>query len=177
MSLGATPHAAQRRSKRTTTTTSTSSATEARGSDAIYSERLEFSSSSPAAAYTPSVRSSSSRLSQSQMIPSPDLKESTRRGKRHSESLIELPPEHTLTRRVLEYGRFPILVLSSYIISALGYSVSAPFSTHELAGVSRRPQEDVAVIIALAFKAIELAGGYYAHYDCTISLFPLYADC
>ena len=64
--------------------------------------------------------------------------------------------------------RFPAIVLLNYILSSAGYSVAAFFTAGDLSSVSARVEEWWKVAGLLAWKAIELAVGWWGEYDGTI---------
>ena len=64
-------------------------------------------------------------------------------------------------------ARFPILVVSSLTISSLLYSVVSPFTTGDLATVSKSRDNWVEITGLLAWKATQLAVGWFGGYDST----------
>jgi len=61
--------------------------------------------------------------------------------------------------------RFPVLVILSMTLSSVLYSVASPFTSGDLATVSRSHDEWWEVAGLLGWKAAQLAVGWYGGYD------------
>ena len=61
--------------------------------------------------------------------------------------------------------RFPVLVLVSLVISSAGFSALSPFLAGDLSSVSGRVEEWWQIAGVLAWKAVELAVGWWGEYD------------
>lgn len=62
--------------------------------------------------------------------------------------------------------RFPLVVLTSFSLSATLYSVAADYTGPELAAVSRNLTETWQIGVMVAWKLAELSIAWYACYDC-----------
>ena len=67
--------------------------------------------------------------------------------------------------------RFPLLVLFSLTISSFLYSLVSPFTTGDLATVSKSRDNWWEIAGLLGWKATQLAIGWFGGFDSTISLF------
>ena len=67
--------------------------------------------------------------------------------------------------------RFPLLVLFSLTISSFLYSLVSPFTTGDLATVSKSRDNWWEIAGLLGWKATQLAIGWFGGFDSTISSF------
>ena len=68
--------------------------------------------------------------------------------------------------------RFPLLVVLSLTISSSLYSLVSPFTSGDLATVSRSRDNWLEIVGFLSWKATELAIGWYGGFDSTNQAFP-----
>ncbi|KAI9806289.1 MAG: hypothetical protein M1825_006404 [Sarcosagium campestre] len=61
--------------------------------------------------------------------------------------------------------RFPLLVLSSLLISSVGYTLTAPYTARDLGGISRSLNEWWEVGGLIGWRAVELGLGWWLNYD------------
>lgn len=74
------------------------------------------------------------------------------------------------TSRLPNYLRFPLLVTLSLTASSLSYSLASEYIAGDFASVSRRLNNPWEVLGLLAWRASELAVGWYCGYDGGSSL-------
>ena len=67
--------------------------------------------------------------------------------------------------RIPNILRFPVLVVMSMTVSSALYSIASQFGTGDLATVMRRRDEWWEIAGLLAWKATELAIGWWGEYD------------
>jgi len=85
--------------------------------------------------------------------------------------LADAPEAPHLTRmpaasRMPAFIRFPLVVLLSFALSTLFYSLVADFAGFELAAVSKELTDEWQVALLLGWKFSELCVAWYAGYDC-----------